>query len=1618
MADKPPDPPGGLASELARLDRAIAEMAATNVQLDRERRDIAGKMQLAQYRRDVLAHEIAVRQRRRGGGRPGAGRDRSRDPAGPAAAPPPRTPSAPAEPPPSSARSTGSPDRSPAGPPGAARVVKSGQPAQPAQPARPTPGRPRVEVAPLPPEASSRSVQTIMLGLGALLLGIAAIVFVAVAITELEPGSQLVILLAVTGLFLGFGPPVAARGLTATAETLAATGLLLFSVASYPLWNMVAASGIPGTVYGGLVAAGTAGIGYGYHLITRLDVPRWAALLAAQPVLPLLAAPLVPGATGWAVVFALVAAFDAGAAMAAGRRLLGYLAWGLHGSALLVAIGAALAGLFLSSTPPAAVLAGLSLVLATGVGLAGALGLGRQPLPELAAGLLTLAVIGSGWRVVALALPGRALLPAAAIVTAAALSCLLLPRPARRGPQRASAWALAALGVLVAALAVRAGAAALVWPPWPAELSGYRAGLAGAVGTLEWQLAVTAAAATVGAGLAMPQAWRREVTVAGTALTALAAPASFGLVPAVGAWVLAVAAAGLSLTGLDARTPRAAASHVAGAGLVFLVAAGASLAEPALTATVLAAITVTGAVVAGARPRIDAVRARPGSAPAGGEPAPLDPAVADAGELVAGWAAGAATLTLPLAATTGAVAAGYGPGQVLAAGFAAACGSLGYAALTQLRHRHTPLPVRLGAALGTAAVAGVALSTAPTNADLAIAGLLLLATGMVVATPRIDAIRRPDRSLDGADLAAAVVTGAVVATLARIASLTLPVSGPDAALATAAGLVLVVAIAVRAVPRPWRRGPALGVAVSGALIGAVAAAAALVSGAQMLAATAPVWRADLAGLPPDPAVAGLSWAGPFALVVLAVTAAVVLPYPNRARASAALVVLATIGTPAGLGLPWWTPAALSLAVGTGYALASVGLGPRAAPARALAAGALLAYAVGASLGRAWATAAVLGLIVVVGTAVAAVAAVAAAGSGEPAGADEPPGPGDRGGASAPGRWLPAAQLAADPRRIIGGTAVAAVLLAVPAMLAAAAGQLGHPTGTGLLAALGGVSIGLAAVAAVAGWAARAGGHRSLFAPYLPYGTVGIAAGATVVALASAPTGHPTGMYAAAAGLLAVLAELVRSASGGAGPDPAGQPAWPGPRPRISPPVGALIGAAVPALITLIAITPALAAALLDPYQVLAAPWEGPPAALVRTDAVPATSVLAALLLTLAAALAAAGFGGTVTRQAAPVVAPGLAVTALITPAAFGLPWPAGTAAALAVFTMAMLGVALTPPPPPTRAARPVRATRLVVLGIGLAAGGAGLAGSLADPGLTWATFGGAVAVGATAALGGRSGSGRLLGWSGAVAAAQLFALVTAYLLDADRHQFGFALLTVGAVALLAVARLPRLGRPAAARELAAVEGLGGYMSLLVAVLLAADSPPDLAAVLIGTGAVLGLAAVRPGRSHRQRRILWVTGAVSEVLAWWTIMFQLEVGLLEAYTLPFALFALLVGALEVRYRPELGSWLTYGPGLVAAFAPSLLLVVTTTDPAPGRQVWVILGGVATLLLGSRLGQRAPLIIGSVVTALAALHLLSLAGPWGLWLLLIPIGVLLLVLGANREKRQRDLQRLRGAYSRMR
>lgn len=1431
-----------------------------------------------------------------------------------------------------------------------------------------SPPRQRVQVEPLPPEASSRLVQTALLGLSVLLLGIAGVAFVGV-ITDLEPWSQLAILAGVAAVALAVAPPVAHRGLTATAETIAVVGLLVIAIAGYAVWSTgVIGAGIltTGAVYSGLVAAVVAAAGYGYHRLTGLDLPRWTALLALQPVLPLLAYPLVTGPAGWALVFASVAAHNAALGTATGRRPLGYVTWILHAVAAAAALAAATAGLTVADGPVAALpsavtLVGAALTLAAGVGY----GVRRDRLTAVAAAVLTLAVMVASGRVLVLALPGRALLPVALVAAATALAVRLLPATLRRGPLLAVVAAFAGIGVLVAGLALRTGLAAAVWPPWPDGLAEHRQGLAdAAAATTGWQLVATAGALAVAAGLVTPAVARWEATAVGVVLTALAAPASLALGAATAPWPAVAATAGLALAGLLATTRRAATVLIVAATVTALAATGAALAAPPLTATVLAALTVTGTVAGSSPVRQPAARA------------------------VTEWAAGGATLALPAAATTGALAAGLPPPGVLVVAFAAVCASLGYAVAAELRHQFVPVPARIGAGASTAAAAVLALASPDaTWADRAIATLLVAALALLLAAPRVERIRLATRTVGTAELAAATLTTAVVATLARIAGLLAPIAGPDAVLATAATLVFLVTLAIGALPPRLRPGPVLGVAVLGGLLTAVAGAAAVVSGAAVVTAPGSVWGVDLdRWWPPEPAVAGLTWAAPYALALFAVAAAIVLPRPVGARASGVLGFLTVVATPAALGLPWWAPAALATAAGAGYALSATTGRAADAMARAAVGGALLLYAVGAALVRPWTTGLVLGVGMVTATTVTILVS-----------------------------RLPRA----DPRHRVAGLAVTGALLALPAGVAALAAQLGHGTELRLLAALAAATLGLAALAALsflpaAPPAEPASGTRvTVRVPprLLGFGTVGVAAGATGVAFAAMPTAQPAGVYAAAAALLAVVAELLRAAR------------WPaGHRSLVRPPIGALLASAVPSVIALLTLAPALRAALVTPYQTLAAIWDGPPAALLAPEAVGPGSVIAALVLTLAAALAAVGFGGAVRPwpelgaagggrardapglAAVPLVAPGLAVTLLIAPAALRADWPASTVAALAVFAIAMLGVALTPPPPVNPLTRPLRGVRKLVLAIGLAAGGAGLAGALAEPGLTWATFGGAVVVGATAAFGGRTGVARLLGWIGAIPAAHGFTLLTAYLSGVTGAALGFAPLAVAAVSLLVAARIP--GR--SGTEIRAVEWLGGYAGVLAALVFTLGSLPDLAAVLVVAGAVLGLSALRPDHGTRWRRGLLWTAAACEIAAWWLLMWVFAVPVLEAYTLPFAFFALLVGALEVRYRPELGSWFTWGPGLVAALAPSLVLVLISTAPQPVRQTYLILAGAAVLLLGSRLRQQAPVIVGTTVTAVAALHLLSLAGPW---LVLIPLGLLLLALAATREKRLRDLQRLR-------
>ncbi|MEU2612777.1 permease [Micromonospora sp. NPDC007271] len=1602
---------------LAEIERSIAEMKARDAEIAREQRQIAAKMQAALFQRDILAHAGEKQQKQATRPRRVLRRRPTRRPPTAATGAPPRVPR------------QGTPP-----------------PAPEDLPPRVHPQRLDVDKPGHPPEASSREVQNIPLGLGALLLGVAAVVFAAVATSSMDALARLGVLLVATVLMLLAPPVLARRGLTSTAETIAAVGLLLVPLAGYALWAVDRiGGGASGSAFAGSIFLVTTVVSVGYAYWTGLRAPRFATVLAAQPVLPLLAYERITGPAGWALVLTVVAVVDLALVRSAvvverpvrqdlptpspapptpprqrtaddrpetdpeeSAEVLGAeptggssatvparpvpwlpeLTWTLHGMAVAVALAYAVTALLRATTVPPAAGAGAVLLLAALVGLAGTLALGRPPLPDVGAGLVTLAIIGALGRVASVAFPGRSLLLIAAVIALTGFAVRAVPEAARRGPQLASAVALTVSGLVVAGGALRAGLAPVraSLPAWSADLGRWQAELAAAVGPTGWQLAASALLLTIAAVVALPPEIRREFAVVGAALTALAVPASLGLGWAVACWPMLLTAVGIGVLGLTVRTERSAVVHAVTAAGLGVLGAGASLARPALTAAALTTLFLAGALVSLA-PRVRIAAA--------------------AADTVCAWAAGGAAFALP-----GAVAAFVAatvptdptptPASlrevtvpILAASFLGVCVTLGYAALVQVAQRHLGAPHAIGTVLGAVAVAAAGFGApGATAADAWVGGLLLLAAALLALAPRVDAGRRSDVSLDGSDLALAATTAALIATLVRIAA----VLAPGGQLVVAAGLVLLVAVAARALPEEWRRGPVLGLAIGGTLVGLIAGWSALRGGVGVLATPGPIWAGDLSGWPAAP-TGGSAWQAPVALALLAVAAGILLPPPWRYDVAGAAAVLATIGTPAAFSLPWWSPVLVGATVATIFGMAAAAtVEPRAALSRATVAGAVALHAAGAGLVRPWTTALALGSITLIGVVVAALARSLAPTLVEDLRTEGMP-----------------------PHLVqVGGAAVGAALLALPGAVAALAAEFGRSPQVVLTAALAASSIGLAAVAAV----------RRQVPQYLPYASVAVVGGATVSALVAVIAHLPSGVYAAAAALLGVLAELVRAATappvGSARPvrrwsvlldgalrrlpDDGTELRW-----RVSPAAGALAAAVLPTALALISLAPPLLVALAEPFRVLPRIWQGAPPELLTppAEAVDPTHVLTALLLTATAALAATGFSGGRRSRAVPVVLPGAAVTVLITPVALGHGWPQSALAGLAVFTLAMLGLALTPPPPLVEPARSLRVTRVLVFAIGLAAGGAGLAGSLATRELTLFTLGGAVGVGAVAALFGTTQRARILGWLFASVMAELFVLTLGLVAGLAAVWSAFGVLAVGAALQVFAAILPRLRRPEAYREAATVEW-SGYAAALIALALAYDSPRHIAALLAAWGAVLGVAAGRPGRRPVERRILFWSVVFCEISAWWILMRVADVALPEAYTLPFAALALLVGLLELRHRPDLSSWVAYGPALVAAFLPTLAIVLAT-DTTMLRRVLLLLGAVAVLIFGSTSRQQAPVIVGATVTAIAAVHALISLGPW---LVLIPVGLVLLVLGASNERRRRAQERLQSALRGMR
>jgi hypothetical protein len=407
----------------------------------------------------------------------------------------------------------------------------------------PVSGPPR-EKHPVPPsrETSTKWVQNALFLLGGLLLAVAAIVFTAVAWAQFGVGGRAALLAAFTGAALAV-PPLARRsGLTATAETFAAVGLLLILLDGYAAWyvNLFGVTGTSPWGYAAAAGAVTAAVAAGYAHLTGLAGPRFAALLIAQPVLPLFLVPAHPPTVGWAYAYTAVALLDLTVLVLARPMLarpvaVRIVAGALAAVAVLTAAALATAALTAATTPAPAALAGGALVLAALLPLAAAIRL-RQPAAQSAfAGALVVTVAASAARVAVLLAPAHPLLPAALALLAVAVFAatarfVWLDRVVAQGVQIGAATALLPAVLIAVAEAAQAAARTLATarPVLAAPLSAIVPGDGAGDGTGP-HLPLVLAVLAIAVAATVPAAGRRLTVLVAGALALLAFPAALHL---------------------------------------------------------------------------------------------------------------------------------------------------------------------------------------------------------------------------------------------------------------------------------------------------------------------------------------------------------------------------------------------------------------------------------------------------------------------------------------------------------------------------------------------------------------------------------------------------------------------------------------------------------------------------------------------------------------------------------------------------------------------------------------------------------------------------------------------------------------------------------------------------------------------------------------------------------------------------------------------------------------------------------------------------------------------------------------------------------------------------------
>ena len=580
-------------------------------------------------------------------------------------------------------------------------------------------------------DAPPVSVRNVLLGLGVLLVLVAAAIFLVVTWGRIGLGGRALVLAGITGTAGGAVVLAQRRGLSATAESLAAlTGaLLLLDADAARRIGVVAVAGMTDTTYWAGVLAVLAAAAGAVARRRSLRVPALAAAVLAQLPLPLLAGQASPAVLGLALAAqALVIVLLASVLLTLRSGSIRVL---LHGGAALAWLGALALGIGIALSarleqPPGL---GVLVVLAAAAAPAGLLRRSEPAgTPAAYAAVAAAAYAAVTTAVLLLAgglalhvsrlLPGRQLLPGLALIALlGAASTLVLPHRHRIGPAVPVAATCAGVTVASAPPVLLVVAGQLGWGTRPWSLPATTpARLVLADGPLSSapvaELLALVLLAGVVALLAIATGRRGAAALLALPLTAVAAAVVPPLleVPHIVAVAAQLVVAGAIVTGAIVTVGGGAARR--GRGSMALVAG--------FTAATLATLSLAWSLAAEgstllALPAVLGIAAG-GAVTAGDRDLPFF----------------AAAVVVALGATTGTYALSWGAGEGLA-GVVVALTAAAALVLTQLRPLRPLRPTTEVAAvlsycagLSVAAVGGpLTLSSALTAGGVAAAGAAL-----------------------------------------------------------------------------------------------------------------------------------------------------------------------------------------------------------------------------------------------------------------------------------------------------------------------------------------------------------------------------------------------------------------------------------------------------------------------------------------------------------------------------------------------------------------------------------------------------------------------------------------------------------------------------------------------------------------------------------------------------------------------------------------------------------------------------------------------------------------------------------------------------------------------------